>query len=131
MEESIRVLENPIYRKALILAFHLTTHHMQTITPAVIETQLKREDMFLEFQEVVRVLSEYEQPVKTLESSEWDTQVVQNNDVIQFIYNDYHPDTVKTTCMQRIAPQRIELPMELSEEEATPSTEENKDIKEA
>jgi hypothetical protein len=82
MEESTRVLDSPICRKASILAFHMITPYTDSITPAFIETQLQKADMFHEFQVAAQYMCDH---WTYWHYSDWQTRVVNQPEVVQFL----------------------------------------------
>lgn len=101
MEQSTRVLDIPIYRKALIYAFQMKTPRMQWLSPHFIRRQLRNPEMFQEFQEALRLMNAFYKQVNidfNWEIEEWNSEVKNNPYVINFLYNYCKPNIANGRC---------------------------------
>ena len=102
------LLEEPLYRKALCLAFEITTSSQQQLSPWFIETKLSDTAMFEEFV-ALGVLLRFHGKINVyindveLSRHQWETHVEDSSQVIDFLMHRYSP-TIDTSVNRETEP---------------------------
>ena len=95
MERSTRVLDVPIYRRALVYAFKMITPTQPILSVNGIYGQLRKYELFDEFQQAFQQLSGKEQ-VQPWTAQDWITEVIDNPVVVHFLMMAQRQDHFET-----------------------------------
>ena len=91
------MLQEPLYRKALCLAFEIRTSSQQHLSPWFIETKLSEMGLYNEFVEALGVLLRFHGKTNvvmddvTISSTQWERFVENNDQIIDFLLHRYSP----------------------------------------
>ena len=93
------LLENPLYRKALIYAFQLTTPSQQVLSKDFIHRQLHQTKVYEEFLQALQLVNMYYKPSPPLEERTWQQWLTDANDeVVSFLMDYCQPYIAQGKC---------------------------------
>ena len=96
------ILEDKVYRKSLLLAFHMTRPVHQYLTTSVIEEILQSEKMFTDFLEALSIMICFyhncvilAEEITSFTLDQWRTEVACNDKVIGLLLLRFGPNAKK------------------------------------